>query len=159
MGSTESVPCTELREGVGWTTDVVVAEVSAEPSLTAMGTAKTEAKSCSAARETHPRSGELSTVATDAETRATNLLEGVGRSSSLRCVPCVRRLLKSAEVKESPPTAIRWVRGISPPKPTPGIGEEGVCSPPASSYEVYATILNKSETRRTIAVMFRGRLR
>ena len=59
-------------------TDVVVAGASAGPSLTAVGTAKTEAKSLSAARETHPRPGELSTVAADAETRATNLLEGVG---------------------------------------------------------------------------------
>ena len=30
---------------------------------------------------------------------------------------------------------------------------------PASSYEVYATILNRGQTRRTIAVMFRGMLR
>ena len=33
MGSAKSVPCTELRERVGWAT-------SAEPSLTAVGTAK-----------------------------------------------------------------------------------------------------------------------
>ena len=39
-GSTELAPCTKLREGVGWTTDVVVAEASAEPSLTVVGTAK-----------------------------------------------------------------------------------------------------------------------
>ena len=30
---------------------------------------------------------------------------------------------------------------------------------PASPYEVYATIVNRGETRRTIAVVFRGRLR
>ena len=30
---------------------------------------------------------------------------------------------------------------------------------PASPYELYATILNRGETRRTIAVMLRGRLR
>ena len=62
-GSTGSVPCTELWEGVGWTTDVVAAGASAEPSLTAMGAAKTGAKSLSAAHEAHPRPAELSTVA------------------------------------------------------------------------------------------------
>ena len=30
---------------------------------------------------------------------------------------------------------------------------------PASPYEVYATIVNRGETRRTIAVVFRGRIR
>eukprot|EP00904_Undaria_pinnatifida_P004282 jgi/Undpi1/13855/HiC_scaffold_9.g03506.m1 len=35
-GSTESVLCTELREGVGWATDIVAAEASAEFSLAAM---------------------------------------------------------------------------------------------------------------------------
>ena len=49
VSSTGSVPCTELREGVAWATDVVVAGASAEPSLAAVGTAKTEAKSLSAA--------------------------------------------------------------------------------------------------------------
>ena len=43
-----------------------------------MGTAKIEAKSLAAAREAHPRPGELSTVAADVETRAAKLLEGVG---------------------------------------------------------------------------------
>ena len=121
--STESVPCTELRERVDWTTDVVVAYASAEPSLTAVDTAKTEAKSLSAARETHPRRGQLSTVATDTETRVVNLLEGVRRSSSLIRGPCARKSQKSAEVKgiPSPPKALVSVRGVSPPKPTQGI--------------------------------------
>ena len=83
VGSTESVPCTELCEGIGWAADVVAAGASAEPSLTAVGTTKTEEKSLSAARKTPLRPGQLSTVAADAETRASNLLEGVGRSSSL----------------------------------------------------------------------------
>ena len=91
VGSTESVPCTELREGVGWATDAVAAGALAEPSLTAVGTTKTEAKSLLAARETPPRPGELSTVAADTETRAANLLEGVGRSSSLIRGPCTRK--------------------------------------------------------------------
>ena len=30
---------------------------------------------------------------------------------------------------------------------------------PASPYEIHATILNRGETRRTIAIVFRGRLR
>ena len=45
VGSTGSVPCTELRGGVGWATDVVAAGASAEPPLATMGTEKTEAKS------------------------------------------------------------------------------------------------------------------
>ena len=45
VGLTGSFPCTELREGVGWATDVVAAGASAESSLAAVGTAKTEAKS------------------------------------------------------------------------------------------------------------------
>ena len=44
VGLTGSVPCTELREGVGWATDVVAAVASAEFSLDTVGTAKTEAK-------------------------------------------------------------------------------------------------------------------
>ena len=45
VGSTGSVPCSELRKGVGWATDVVAAGASAESSLATVGTAKTEAKS------------------------------------------------------------------------------------------------------------------
>ena len=119
-----SIPCAELWGGVGWTADVVVAEASAERSLIAVDTAKTEAKSLSAACETHPRAGELSTVVMDAETRATNLLEGVGRSPSLIRGPCARKSQKSARVKGSPPKALLSVRGTSPLKPTHGIGEE-----------------------------------
>ena len=44
VGSTESVSCTELREGVGWAIDAVAAGASAEPSLTAVGTEKIEEK-------------------------------------------------------------------------------------------------------------------
>ena len=45
VGSTQSVPCTNRRDGIGWATDVVAAESSAESSLATVGTAKTEAKS------------------------------------------------------------------------------------------------------------------
>ena len=46
VGSTESVPCVGLLEGVGWATAVAAAGASAEPVPTAVGTAKTEAKRC-----------------------------------------------------------------------------------------------------------------
>ena len=110
-GSTESVPCTELLEGFDWATDVVVAGASPEPSLTAVGTAKSEAKSLSAAREAHPRPEELSTVVTDAETRATNLLEGTARSSTFIRGLCARKSRKSAAVKGSPPKAFSFGAG------------------------------------------------
>ena len=45
VGLTGSVPCTELREEVGWATDVVAAGASAESSLVTVGTTKTETKS------------------------------------------------------------------------------------------------------------------
>ena len=70
--STESVPCVGLLEAVGWAMAFAAAGASAEPAPTSVGTAKTEAKSLSAAGEVRPRPGQRSTVATDAETRATN---------------------------------------------------------------------------------------
>ena len=131
MGSTESVPCTELLGGAGWATVVVAAGASAEPSLAAVGTAKTKAKSLSAAGEAHLRPGGPSTVVTDAETRGVNLFEEAERSSTLIRGPCVRKSLKLAEVRGNPPKAVLSVRGTSLPKPTPGIGEENVCGPQA----------------------------
>ena len=44
VGSTALDPCTELREGVSWATDVAVG-AAAESSLVTVGTAKTEVKS------------------------------------------------------------------------------------------------------------------
>ena len=44
--STKSVPCVGLLEGVGWATAVAAAEASAEPVLTSVCTAKTEANRC-----------------------------------------------------------------------------------------------------------------
>ena len=46
VGSTESVPCVGLLEGVGWATAVAAAGASAEPVPTSVGTAKTEANRC-----------------------------------------------------------------------------------------------------------------
>ena len=128
--STESVPRVELLENaVGWTTVVAAAgAASVEPVPTPVGTAKNEAKTLSAADKARPRPGQRSTVATEAETRA-KLSEGIERSSILIRGPCVRKSLKSAEVKGCPPKTALSVEGTSPPKPTPGIGEEGVFSP------------------------------
>ena len=49
-------------------------------------------------------------------------------SSSPMRGPCARKSQKSAGVKGSPPKALLSVWDISPPKPTPGLGEEGECS-------------------------------
>ena len=135
---------------VVWATVVAVCGASAEPKPSSVGTAKTEAKAASAAGEFILRPGRLST---EAETRTTNLPEGVERSSILIRGPCVRKSQSSAEGKGSPPKVALSVRGTSPPKaalpvwgtsppkaalsewdtsppkPTPGIGEKGVCSP------------------------------
>ena len=54
--STESVPCVELLEGIGWAPVVAAAGSSAEPVPTSVGMAKTEAKSLSAAGKVHPDS-------------------------------------------------------------------------------------------------------
>ena len=88
---TNSVPCVGLLEEVGWATAVEAAGASAEPAPTSVGTAKTEAKSLSDAGKARARPGQRSTVATDAETRATNLPEGAEWSSTLVCGPCVRK--------------------------------------------------------------------
>ena len=55
--STESVPCVGLVEGLGWATAVGAAGVSAEPVPITVGTAKTGAKSLSAAGKARPRPG------------------------------------------------------------------------------------------------------
>ena len=81
---TESVPCVELLEkGVGWATVVAAAGASAEPVLTSVITAKTEAKALSAPGKARPRPGQRSTVAREAETQATKYSEGAERSSIL----------------------------------------------------------------------------
>ena len=54
--STESVPCVELLEGIGWAPVVAAAGSSAEPVPTSVGMAKTEAKSLSAAGKVRPDS-------------------------------------------------------------------------------------------------------
>ena len=56
--STESVPCVQLLEGVGWASVVAAAGASVAPVPTSVGTAKTEVKSLSAAGKARPRPGQ-----------------------------------------------------------------------------------------------------
>jgi len=134
--SAESGPCEVLvGGGACWAIDVAAAGASAGPVPSSEGTAKTEAKAVLAVGENFPRAGRRSTVATEADTRATNLPEGAERSSILIRGPCVRTSRKSEEVKGSPPKTPLLGPGTrpgtSPPKPTPGVGEERVMSPQA----------------------------
>ena len=86
------------------------------------------------------------------------LLKGLGRSSSLIRGPCVRKLQTSARERESPPKALFFRCGaLAHPSRTGNRRARSV--QPVSPYEVYATILNRGETRQIIAVVFRGRLR
>ena len=91
VGSTGSVPCTELREGVGWATDVVAAGASAESVPPSMGMANPEAQTVTAAGEIDPRPVQPSVLATEAETRATNLPGEAERMSILIRGSCVRK--------------------------------------------------------------------
>lgn len=86
VSTTESIPSVELLEEVGWAT-VVVEFCGARAD--SVGTAKSEANSLSFAEKSHPRPGERSTVVKDAETRATNILEGAERLSTLICGLCL----------------------------------------------------------------------
>ena len=70
---------------------VASAVASAEPVLPSMGTAKTEAKTVSAAGEIDRRPVQPSVVATEAETRTTNLPGGAERPSILIRDSCVRK--------------------------------------------------------------------
>ena len=70
----ESVSCVELLDrGIGCAMGVAAARPSAEPVPPPMGMEKTEAKTVSAAGEINPRPIQPSVMATEAETRATNL--------------------------------------------------------------------------------------
>ena len=70
---------------------VAAARASAEPMPPSMGMAKTEAKTVSAAGEIDPRPVLPSVVATEAETRATNLPGGAERPSIPMRGSCVRK--------------------------------------------------------------------
>ena len=75
---------------------VAAARASAEPVPPSTGRAKLKAETVSAAGEIDPRPVQLPAVATDAETRATNLPGGAERPLILiyiyiyMCVACVR---------------------------------------------------------------------
>ena len=60
-----------------------------------------------------------------------NLPEGAERPSILIRGPCARKSRESEEGKGSPPKTALSVRGTSPLKPAPGVGEERVRSPQA----------------------------
>ena len=120
--SAESAPCGMLDvSGARWATLVAVAGDSAEPVPPPEGTAKTEAKSVSAAGTNSPRPGRQSSVVTAVVTRATNLPERGERSSILVCGPCARKSRNFEEVEGSPPKPALSGWGTSPLKPTPGI--------------------------------------
>ena len=88
----EPVSCVELLDrGVGCAMGVAAARASAEPVPLSMDMAKTEAKTVSVAGEINPRPVQPSTVATEAETRATNLPGGAERPSILICGSCMRK--------------------------------------------------------------------
>ena len=123
----ESCPCKVLvGRGACWATIVAAAGASAEPWSPPGGTTKTEAKAALAAGDKTLRPGRRSTVATEADTRATNLPEGAEGSSILIRGLCVRKSRKSEGVKGSPPKTALSLRGTSRPRPTPGVCEERV---------------------------------
>ena len=106
-----------------------------------MGMSETEAKTVSAAGEIDPWPVQPSVVATKAETRATNIPGEAEKPSILFRGSCVRNSLNAVAVRGNPSKAacsvrgtsplktVLLARGASPPKPTPGIGEEGARSP------------------------------
>ena len=95
---------------------VAAAMSSAEPVPPSMGIVKLETKTVSAAREIDPRPVQLSAVAMEAETRATNLPGGAESPYILIHGLCVRKSSNSVEVRGSPPKTACSVRGTSPPK-------------------------------------------
>ena len=92
MVAAGAVSCVELLDTqVGCAMGVAAARDSAEPVPPSMVMAKTEAKTVSAAGRIDPRSVQPSVVATEAETRATNLPGEAERLSILIRGSCVRK--------------------------------------------------------------------
>ena len=128
---TESSTCKVLAGGgVCWVTAVATAEASAELVPRSEGAAKTEANAMSAVEKNARRPERRSTVITEADTRSTNLPEGEERPSVFIRGPFARNSETSGERKRAPPRIAPSGRGTSPPKPTPGVGEERVRSSP-----------------------------
>ena len=126
----ESSPCQVLvGGGARLATIVAAAGASAEPWSRPEGTTKTDVKAASAAGEKALKPGRRSTVAREADIRATCLSKGAERLPIFTSGPCARKSQNSEEVKGSPPKMALSVRGTSPPEPTPGVGEERVRSP------------------------------
>ena len=87
-----SISCVEsLDRGLGCAMSVSAARAFAGPVPPSMGMAKTEAKTVSAAGEIDPRPIQPSVVATEAETRTTNLPGEAERPSILIRSSCVRK--------------------------------------------------------------------
>ena len=119
--TSESSACKVLvGRGARCATIVAAAVASAEPWSPPEGTTKNRSES-----RTSIDGGD------GADTRATNLPKEAERSSILLRGPCARKSRKSEDVKVSPSKTALSVRGTSPLKPTPGVGEERVRSPQA----------------------------
>ena len=99
--------------------------VSAEPMPTSVGTAKPK-RIVVGCRQSPPAAG----AAIDGGDGCRNTSDESPRRSRkvviFICGPFVRKSQKLTEVKGNPPKTALLVRGTSPPKPTPRIGEEGV---------------------------------
>ena len=84
MVAAESVLCVDLLDRrVGCVMAVATARISAEPVRPSMGMAETGSKTVSAAGEIDPRPAQPSILATEVETRTTNLRGGSARPSIL----------------------------------------------------------------------------
>ena len=151
VGLTESVSWAELLGGVGWVTVVVAAGAFAELSPTAVGTAKKRSEIIVGCR----RSPCVAGIAIDGGGGCRNT-SGKSPRSSRKVVnphtwPVSAKLTKIGGGEREP---TRGGRGG-----TVGAGHQpGRSVQLARPYEVHVTILNRGETCRPTAVMFRGRL-
>ena len=90
--STESVLCVGLFEGVDWATAVAAAGSSAEPVLTSVGTAKTEANRCRLqAKPAHRRGSDRRWRRMQKHERRISPKEPKGRQSSYVARVCENR--------------------------------------------------------------------
>ena len=83
-----------------------------------------------------PQPGRQSTVATEADTRATIFPKEAERLSIPIRGLCARKSRKSEEVKGNAPKTVRSGWGTIPLKPTPRVGEERVRRPQAQMREI-----------------------
>ena len=136
------VSCVERRgRYVGCAMGVAAARAFAEPVPPSTGMAKPEAKTVSAAGEIDPRPVQNSVVATGAETRANKSPRGSRKAVNpytwlvrAKLVKCGRVGRESTQgsmfsAGHEPTQDGAFGEGTSPPRQTPGIGEEGARSP------------------------------